>query len=110
MREYRDFIDEVNKVKECEFDKYDNMRYCRCETEKDQGWPTVSVYVGDDTSKFWLYLHGKDYLIKHDHRPDYKCSIMIIEDSGYFNNLNPYILMGDPFLRAYYTVYDIENR
>jgi hypothetical protein len=71
MREYRDFINEVNQVKECEFDSYDNMRYCRCDTEKDQGWPTVSVYVGDDTSKFWLYLHGRDYLIKHDHRPDY---------------------------------------
>jgi len=86
------------------------MVYCECESENDLGWPTIAMYVGDEQSRFWLYLHGRDYLIKHEHRVDYKCSIMIIEDAGYFRRLNPNWLMGDPFLRAYYTVYDLENR
>ena len=35
---------------------------------------------------------------------------MIIEDAGYLRNMNPNILMGAPFLRAYYSSYDIKNR
>ena len=62
---------EVNKVKDCKEELNDNMIYCECKSEKDFGWPTLSMYVGDNKSKFWLYLHGSDYLIKHENRPYY---------------------------------------
>ena len=38
----------------------------------------------------------------------YKCSILIIEDSvGLLNGYN--VLLGDTFLRAYYSIYDFET-
>lgn len=43
--------------------------------------------------------------MKHVRPGDYKCSILVKEEAGKRRSW----LMGDPFLRAYYSIYDMEN-
>jgi len=44
--------------------------------------------------------------MKHRRAGEYKCSILVKEEAGQ-RRLS--WLMGDPFLRAYYSIYDMEN-
>ena len=46
--------------------------------------------------------------MEHERQRDgYKCSILVREEAGLNNRVN--WLMGDPFLRAYYSIYDMDN-
>jgi hypothetical protein len=46
--------------------------------------------------------------MEHERQSDgYKCSILVREEAGLNNRVN--WLMGDPFLRAYYSIYDMDN-
>lgn len=52
-------------------------------------------------------MHGRDYLMKHHITSAYKCSILVKEEWGQVTHSN--WLLGDPFLRAYYSIYDMEE-
>ncbi len=49
--EYEQFIDEVNKVKKCEYRDYDSLVYCECVDERDAGWPKIKFEIEDSRSK-----------------------------------------------------------
>ena len=85
------------------------MIYCVCSSRSDTDWPTISMLIGDNVSKFWVYLDGQDYVLYHSHRYSYRCSIMIMDDTTSTKDKANW-RMGAPFLRAYYSVYDLENR
>ena len=105
-KEYTAFINEVFKTKDCFKHAKDDMLYCKCEDSFDEGWPTVAMLMGSENSQHWFYLRGRDYLMKHRRAGEYKCSILVKEEAGQ-RRLS--WLMGDPFLRAYYSIYDMEN-
>lgn len=54
-----------------------------------------------------FYINSRDYLMEHQREGDYKCSILVREESGLNTRVN--WLLGDPFLRAYYSIYDMDN-
>ena len=105
-KEYTAFINEVFKTKDCFKHATDDMLYCICEESTDEGWPTISMLMGSEKSQHWFYLQGRDYLMKHTRAGEYKCSILVKEEAGE-SRLS--WLMGDPFLRAYYSIYDMDD-
>ena len=104
------FMKEVYKTKECIRNEDKNLTFCKCDEVTDEGWPTFAFHMGDENHEAWFYLYGKDYLMKYDvayKKVGYKCSILIGEDTGFLSTIN--WLLGDPFLRAYYSIYDFEK-
>ena len=84
------------------------MLYCSCESVNDKGWPRISMLVGDAKRKYEVHLNGRDYLMKYKKGRSYQCGLLI---NGYPNDNNPNHknwLLGDVFLRAYYSIYDME--
>jgi phage shock protein PspC (stress-responsive transcriptional regulator) len=53
----------------------------------------------------WFYLKGRDYL---NYSFKFKKCLVLIKPE--FAATSDIWLMGDPFLRAYYSVYDMENK
>ena len=105
-KEYTAFMNEVLTVKSCYKHTADDMLYCKCKETTDEGWPTLSMHMGSEKSQHWFHLRGRDYLMKHRRSGDYKCSVLVREEAGQRRSS---WLMGDPFLRAYYSIYDMEN-
>jgi len=85
------------------------MLYCKCESVEDKGWPTISMVMGDEKVKHTFFLQGRDYLMKHakSRFKGFDCSILVREEMGDSKRVN--WLLGDPFLRAYYSIYDMDN-
>jgi len=52
----------------------------------------------------WLILTGEDYLLNNIGG---ECMLVMLEELDSLEGQHT-ILLGDPFLRAYYTIYDME--
>ena len=61
--------------------------------------------MGSPKSQHWFYLKGRDYLSFS--RSKRKCAVLIKPE---LKGTGAIWIMGDPFLRAYYSIYDMENR
>jgi hypothetical protein len=54
--------------------------------------------------RHWFYLSGRDYLSYYS--SNRKCALLVKKEDDILSNM---WLMGDPFLRAYYSIYDLEQ-
>ena len=61
--------------------------------------------MGSKRLKHWFFLVPRDYLVYHHQKR--KCGLLIKQEPKGNDEL---WLMGDPFLRAYYSIYDLENK
>lgn len=102
MLEYQKFLSEIEKSgMDCFWKAQVGYRYCKCKADNSADpWPVVKILVGDDTYQHWVYLTGNDYL---GLQVGDECLLMITVSDGV-----DYILLGDPFLRAYYTIHDMQ--
>lgn len=95
---YRKIITE--NVLSCTEDDVGNT-YCDCKNIYDSRYPNVTVKLNN---RYTFTLKSQDYLIWSSY---YKSCLFTFypdhDDSSY------YWLMGDPFLRAFYSIYDLES-
>lgn len=76
----------------------EGIHFCDCYTVNDLSFPSFGFQIGEQ--KF--YMEPKDYLLKHSNG---KCSLQI------FNGLtSDSWILGTNFLRAYYSIFDMDNR
>jgi hypothetical protein len=73
---------------------------CACEGD-EAGFPTLAMQLGDDSAAHWFFLTPRDYL----ERADGRCRLLITEMA---EGRREWVL-GTPFLRAYYSIYDLEQ-
>jgi len=65
------------------------------------------MQLGDDTgTRFWFYIMGQDYLVEVG---DGECLLAMGMWSNSLVNLGLRVSLGIPFLRAYYSIYDMKN-
>lgn len=101
--EYRIFEDALYRANKRCYPKSDGGMYCKCDHEDlNTGWPTFKLQVEGD---IWIFMMGQDYL-KTMRRNE--CLLMINEEIGMIESEH-YMLLGDNFLRGYYSIFDIEN-
>jgi hypothetical protein len=48
-KEYKSFIAEVNKVKDCEFSSREELYFCQCNSVKDSDFPIIAMLLGSST-------------------------------------------------------------
>ena len=58
--------------------------------------------IGD---RHWFYLSSRDYLQYYERKG--KCALLVKKEESISSNM---WLMGDPFLRAYYSIYDLDQK
>ena len=63
------------------------------------------MYLGSRRLKHWFFLVPRDYLVYHYNKR--KCGLLVKQEPKGNDEL---WLMGDPFLRAYYSIYDLDNK
>ena len=105
-QEYNEFAQEVQKVANCVANKEEGILYCDCDPNGADydNFPTIGMNVGNSTVQHWFYLRGKDYLFYQPRNRS--CALLIAAEKTQRSNM---WLMGDPFLRAYYSIYDMET-
>jgi len=76
------------------------MTLCDCSNIYDSRYPLIELNLG---YQYTFYLQGSDYLVFDS--GSNKCFLMLYEDTSGIQ----FWLGGDPFLRAYLAVFDIDN-
>ena len=79
--------------------------YCDCSGADDETFPTISLH----SSSFVLNFHPRDYLIYELvalNQPK-QCLVTFMEEERFSTS---FWLLGDSFLRAFYTIYDATNK
>jgi hypothetical protein len=66
--------------------------------------PRIDFLIGRQMEKYWVQLDPKDYLIPMRENSE-SCFICVYPEPG-----DTRWLLGDAFLRGYYSVYDYEQR
>ena len=79
--------------------------YCECEGADDPTYPMLKLNSGNITFNF----HPKDYLVyeRIDINEPPSCMISFQEET---RENTSFWLLGDSFLRAFYTIYDGQNK
>ena len=101
--EHQQFLAEVRRKTYCSAESGDGLIYCDCDSEEDPKFPMLTFKVGDRDRQHWFFLRGRDYLMFSQRKQ--KCALLVKAESS---NARMW-LMGDPFLRAYYSIYDMDN-
>ena len=70
-------------------------------------YPTLSMHVGQSSLQHWFYLDARDYFIYDRY---YKACLLTILEEPNGSAFSDMWLMGDPFLRKYYSIYDMEEK
>ena len=78
---------------------------CSCGSENDSTFPTIKFLAGSHKGAHWFQMQGRDYMSFSESKQ--KCTFLIKAEASRINNM---WILGDPFLRAYYAIYDLENR
>lgn len=79
------------------------MIYCDCDSQEDPRFPLLAFQVGKNV-QHWFFMKGRDYLLFSQSMQ--KCALLIKAESSSIERM---WLMGDPFLRAYYSIHDMEK-
>ena len=79
------------------------MLACSCSGDGDSSFPDLQILIGSYFNKHWFTLKGTDYIYYSEQTDHCWVELMPEQDSDYW-------ILGDPFLRAYYSVYDLDNR
>ena len=67
--------------------------------ENKHQFPSIYLMVNDH----WLQIHPTDYVITVQHQGQEGCML------GFMATNQTYFILGDVFLRGYYTIHDLEN-
>ena len=79
--------------------------YCQCADTSFKDWPTIKIKIGDTKGNvFWLFIRPEDYMMYNSNS---ECLLTVVEELPTLEGEYT-ILLGDPFLRAYYTIYDMD--
>lgn len=78
------------------------MLGCQCTGEDDTSFPDLDILIGSYFNKHWFKLQSTDYIYYSVQTDLCWVELMSENDSDYW-------ILGDPFLRAYYSIYDLEN-
>ena len=103
-KEFNSITTEIYTHKLCSKNTQDNFVYCPCDAnlESLNAYPTIEILMGDFTDQHYFSLEGSDYLIYDDYWM--MCLLTLQEETR-----EDTWLMGDPFLRKYYTIHDMED-
>ena len=107
--EFKILIDSIRKHHKCRaFMKPLETWYCQCRGVDDPSFPSIHIY----TNTVEFRLHSKYYLLEEEvqdpvTKEPYQCMLTMQEDEteGLY-----FWLMGDSFLRAFYSIYDVEGQ
>ena len=81
--------------------------YCECTSVEDSAYPDITMKIGDESKEVSLVYESKYYLRLH--KPG-ECRVML--RSEYIDSSLDYTnvwIMGEPFLKAYYSFYSLEE-
>lgn len=90
---------------ECWIDDSTGLLLCQCLGINDNNFPTLGLQMGSEKSQHWFYLKNRDYISFS--RSKMECAILIKPELKATGSM---WIMGDPFLRAYYSIYDMEDQ
>lgn len=106
-KEYNILLTAITKDHNCrvELNEHNTYYWCECVGADDPTYPTLSIHSGDTTFNF----KPRDYLVFEsiDAISDPLCMITFQKETK--SNYN-FWLLGDSFLRAFYTIYDGEGK
>ena len=104
-KEYQTFYKEITREHYCWTDKKDKLLYCSCNGQNDDTFPSLSMHLGSRKSAHWFYLKGQDYIQYDKYKRN--CVVLIMQE---LKSTGAMWLLGDPFLRAYYSIYDMDAK
>lgn len=90
-----------NGANKCSKDASSGITYCSCTTVADSNYPNITLKMGN---QFIFYFNNTDYLVYDTSRK--LCILTFLQDTS---SSTKFWLMGDPFMRAYYIVHDMDN-
>jgi hypothetical protein len=107
-KEFVQILTAIQKFRMCTKES-DDLYYCPCDKldNRLELYPKLSIHIGEASLQHWFYLEARDYFI-YD-RYYRKCLLTIMEEPN-GSSFNDMWLMGDPFLRKYYSIYDMDAK
>lgn len=96
---------EMTNGKKCAIEDASGLYICSCTGVEDSSYPPLKILVGSRDQQHWFFLKNRDYLTYSQNKK--VCAILIKPEN--IKSVNMWI-MGDPFLRAYYSIYDLDER
>jgi len=85
----------------CSLDTASGITFCDCTSITDSRYPEIQLTMGH---QYTFFLNGSNYLIYESSRR--RCIFTFIEDT----TIQKFWLVGDPFLRAYVAVHDMDSQ
>ena len=85
----------------CSSDSSSGITYCTCTSISDSSYPNMTIRLG---GRYVFFFNSTDYLTWDSTKK--KCILSFLEDSS---GATKFWLLGDPFMRAYYIIHDMDN-
>ena len=75
---------------------------CSCDSVEDEAFPNISIKLGNSIENSQWFKYESKYYLREEKAG--KCTILMK-----YHLWSSYWVLGIPFMRAYYSVYDYEN-
>ena len=95
----------IQKTKTCDIDTKREMMHCACDSIEDKAFPDITIWIGDADNEVKLVLESKYYLQYHEGGGN--CRMLVRSEQKTEPNFTNVMIMGEPFLKAFYSVYNI---